>query len=236
MKKIFSIFAMASLALMTFFSCTKVDIYEDVNNPLPVTETVTEEIQGLTITPKTSYLVIGEPVTLEVAAVPEGIELSNVTWTSSDPAVATVDANGAVKTLSKGIARITAACGDQSVTAIVNVFAERVPATAIKLNKTEISMLAGRATKVKDTLIPDGTGEDGAATTDQPDFTWTSSNEKAVTVDTNGTVHAVGEGIATVTAESADGFARSECVVSVKLTWRQWLTKYLLFGWAWGNK
>jgi hypothetical protein len=39
-----------------------------------------------------------------------------------------------------------------------------------------------------------------------------------------------------LTAESADGFARSECVVSVKLTWRQWLTKYLLFGWAWGNK
>lgn len=65
---------------------------------------------------------------------------------------------------------------------------------------------------------------------------WKSSNERVVTVDTNGTVHAVGEGIATVTAESADGFARSECVVSVKLTWRQWLTKYLLFGWAWGNK
>jgi len=40
MKKIFSIFAMASLALMTFFSCTKVDIYEDVNNPLPVTEII----------------------------------------------------------------------------------------------------------------------------------------------------------------------------------------------------
>ena len=203
---------MASLALMTFFSCTKVDIYEDVNNPLPVTETVTEEIQGLTITPKTSYLVIGEPVTLEVAAVPEGIELSNVTWTSSDPAVATVDANGAVKTLSKGIARITAACGDQSVTAIVNVFAERVPATAIKLNKTEISMLAGRATKVKATLIPDGTGEDGAATTDQPDFTWTSSNEK-VAIVSYGFIQAVGLGEATITA-SQNGLSAT-CKVSV---------------------
>ena len=51
MKKIFSIFAAATVAMMTTFSCTKVDTYEDTTNPLPVTEAVGEAIQGLEISP-----------------------------------------------------------------------------------------------------------------------------------------------------------------------------------------
>ena len=62
---------------------------------------------------------------------------------------------------------------------------------------------------------------------------WTSSNEKAVTVDTNGTVHAVGRGTALVTCSSADGFASAECQVRVDYTLRQWVTMVLLFGWLW---
>ena len=62
---------------------------------------------------------------------------------------------------------------------------------------------------------------------------WTSSNEKAVIVDTNGTVHAVGRGTAVVTCTSADGFASSECQVRVDYTLEQWVTKILLFGWLW---
>jgi len=199
MKKIYSILAAASVAMMTTFSCTKVDTYEDTTNPIPVPEAGEETLQGLSISPKTSYVVIGEPVALTVGLVPENASVDKLAWTSSDEAVATVDAEGNVTTLAKGVALITAKAGDQSVTAIVNVFAERVPATAIQLNKSEINLLVGRATKVKATLLPDGSVEGEDPTTDQLNLEWKSSNEQVATVS-YGFIQAVGLGEATITA------------------------------------
>lgn len=207
MKKIYSILAAASVAMMTTFSCTKVDTYEDTTNPIPVPEAAEESLQGLSISPKTSYVVIGEPVALTVSLIPENASVDKLAWTSSDEAVATVDAEGNVTTLAKGVALITAKAGDQSVTAIVNVFAERVPATAIQLNKSEINLLVGRATKVKATLLPDGSVEGETATTDQPAFEWKSSNEQVATVS-YGFIQAVGLGEATITA-SQNGLSAS---------------------------
>lgn len=195
----------AAAALLTASACTKVDTYEDTTNPLPVPAAAEETLQGLSISPKTSYVVIGEPVTLTVALVPEDAVVDKLNWKSSDASVASVDAEGNVTTLAKGVALITAEAGGQSVTAIVNVFAERVPATEIQLNKSEINLLVGRATKVKATLLPEGT-------TDKQDFEWKSSNEKVATVS-YGFIQAVGLGEATITA-SQNGLSAT-CKVTV---------------------
>jgi len=216
MKKIYSILAAASVAMMTTFSCTKVDTYEDTTNPIPVPEAGEETLQGLSISPKTSYVVIGEPVALTVGLVPENASVDKLAWTSSDEAVATVDAEGNVTTLAKGVALITAKAGDQSVTAIVNVFAERVPATAIQLNKSEINLLVGRATKVKATLLPDGSVEGEDPTTDQLNLEWKSSNEQVATVS-YGFIQAVGLGEATITASQNGLSATVKVTVADKI-------------------
>ena len=62
---------------------------------------------------------------------------------------------------------------------------------------------------------------------------WRSSNEKVATVNADGTVHAAGRGTATITAESADGFAKGQCDVKVGFSFKQWIIKILLFGWIW---
>ena len=216
MKKIYSILAAASVAMMTTFSCTKVDTYEDTTNPIPVPEAAEETLQGLSISPKTSYVVIGESVALTVGLVPENASVDKFAWSSSDEAVATVDAEGNVTTLAKGVALITAKAGDQSVTAIVNVFAERVPATAIQLNKSEINLLVGRATKVKATLLPDGSVEGEDPTTDQLNLEWTSSNEQVATVS-YGFIQAVGLGEATITASQNGLSATVKVTVADKI-------------------
>ena len=59
-----------------------------------------------------------------------------------------------------------------------------------------------------------------------------SSDERVATVDTDGTVHAVGKGTAVITCTSADGHARAECTVTVNLTLMQWIREYILFGWV----
>lgn len=62
---------------------------------------------------------------------------------------------------------------------------------------------------------------------------FSSSDENVATVDTDGTVHAVGRGNAIITASSADGHATAECPVTVDYTPKQWLIKTILFGWIW---
>jgi len=219
MKKIFSIFAISCVAMTALFtSCTDVLELENTANPLPVPgqEQAAGKLQGLDVTPKTSYVVVGDVVELTVTYEPENASVSAVAWTSSDTSVATVDAEGKVTTLSTGIARITASAEGQSVTALVNVYAERVPATAIKLNKSEVNLLVGRATKVKATLLPDGTGEGEAATTDKQAFEWSSSNEK-VAVVTYGFIQAVGMGETTITATQNGLTATCKVTVADKI-------------------
>ena len=59
---------------------------------------------------------------------------------------------------------------------------------------------------------------------------WSSSDEKVAAVDQDGNVRATGRGTATITASSADGYAKSHCEVKVDYTFWQWLVK-TLFGW-----
>lgn len=206
MKKIISITAIF-MALM--ISCTKVEVADNNTNPLPMPEKAQVAVQGLGVTPKANYVVVGEPVQLEVSVSPEEAVAGTVSWTSSDPAVATVDAEGKVTTLAVGIARITAAMEGVSATAIVNVFAERVPATEIKLSKTEVNLLVGRAANVKSSLLPENT-------TDSRNLEWTSSDEK-VAVVSYGYIQAVGMGECTVTARQDDLTATVKVTVADKI-------------------
>ena len=70
------------------------------------------------------------------------------------------------------------------------------------------------------------------ADVETPIVHFTSSDESVVTVEANGTLHAVGKGSAVVACTSADGFARAECAVTVRQTLWQWVRYYILFGWV----
>lgn len=204
MKKIFSISAIIAMALMSAVSCSKTE----QENALPLPDEsaeVIETLQGLEVTPKSSYLVIGETYQLLAVFSPENVGDLDVTWTSETPEVATVDSNGTVTAVAAGLARISAKAEGHSATAIVNVVGERVPATGIVLNKTEISTLVGRFAKVKATLEPENT-------TDKAEIVWSTSDEKIATVE-SGVIIAVAMGEATITASQGD--LKTTCKVTV---------------------
>ena len=112
-------------------------------------------------------------------------------------------------TLAKGVVSITASVDGVSASALVNVFAERVPATEIVLNKTEVSLLVGRAANIKSSLLPENT-------TDARKLEWTSSDEK-VAVVSYGYIQAVGMGEATITARQDDLTATVKVTVADKI-------------------
>ena len=84
-----------------------------------------------------------------------------------------------------------------------------IPATAVSLDKTELALNCKDSAELKATATPENS-------TDAK--TWTSSNEKVVTVDENGKVTAVGTGEATVTVKAGEFSAECKVTVAHKMT------------------
>ena len=76
--------------------------------------------------------------------------------------------------------------------------------SSVKLNKTSEKLVVGKTDTLKATVTPSGSYN----------LTWTSSNKKVVTVDSNGKLKAVGKGTANVTVKTSNGKS-AVCMVSV---------------------
>ena len=165
------------------------------------------EVSSITLSETALSLTAGDSVTLTATVAPENATDKTVTWTSSNTGVATVE-NGTVKAVSAGTAVITAKAGEKTAECTVTVKApepEIVEATGITLSRTTLSLKAGASAALTATVAP-------ANATDKT-VTWTSSNTRVATV-TNGTVKAVANGTATITAATKNG-KRATCTVTV---------------------
>lgn len=131
-----------------------------------------------------------------------------VTWTSSNPSVATVDNYGTVKGVSIGKSTITATVGSQTATCEVSVVYYDIKIGANSGNSvTSVNLVLGEhPTEDLISKVEDGKFEE----VPNAMVTWISSNESVVTVDNNGKVTAVGVGTATITAKAAGVSATCE--------------------------
>ena len=124
-----------------------------------------------------------------------------VTWSSSDPAVATVE-NGTVTGLAIGTTTITATAGTETATCEVSVVYGYLSIGANSNNSSVTTVNLVLGVHPTETLI--ASVEDGDfVEVENAVVTWTSSNPSVATVDNNGTVTAVSVGTATITAEAA---------------------------------
>ena len=87
------------------------------------------------------------------------------------------------------------------------VFVEATPVTSITLDKTSATLKVGEELQLQATVKP----EDAS----YPELTWTSSDDKVVTVDANGKIKAVAAGTAKITVTCVDG-VKAECTVTVE--------------------
>ena len=125
---------------------------------------------------------------------------ADLTWTSSNPAVATVNSSGLVSTLSAGSTTITATCSVASVcgslagTSTVTVASASL--VSIAITPPAPSLAAGTSQQFTAT----GTFSDNSTQALNADLTWTSSSPAVATVSSSGLVSTVGVGGATITA------------------------------------
>ena len=144
---------------------------------------------------------------LEVTFNPEDTtDDKTVTWTSSDKAVASVDANGKVTAHKAGTATITAKVGDKTATCTVTVGKEEIGLDSITLDHKKLNLKINGSETLKVSYNPSNTTVDKTVA-------WSSSNEEVASVDANGKVTAHKAGTATITAKVGDKTAT--CTVTV---------------------
>ncbi len=117
------------------------------------------KVSSITISPKTATIEKGDTEQLTAAVLPNDAENKAIEWSSSDTAVATVDANGLVTGVANGEATITATAKDGSGVKGEATITVVIPPTSVTFDgKTdqEIYTWWGKEVDLKAKVTPEG--------------------------------------------------------------------------------
>lgn len=170
---------------------------------------------SLDVTAKTVWP--GETFQLTATVAPADATDSSVMWSTSDKAVATVDANGKVTAVGPGTATITVTTNDGAKTATCAI-AVNTPVTGVTLKATAGTYTYNQTDKVYemyegDTITFTATVAPDTAT--NKDISWSSEKTGTATV-AGGVVTAVQAGTTTITVKTSDGDYTATATVRVK--------------------
>ncbi|MCR5547527.1 MAG: Ig-like domain-containing protein [Bacteroidales bacterium] len=160
-------------------------------------------VSGISISPQSVTLDRNKRIQLTATVLPENATEKGISWSSSDPAVATVT-DGEVTAKSIGSAKIIATTKDGGKTAICEVTVI-VSVTELSLEPKTLSMKRGDSQALTLTITP-------SDATDKA-ISWSSSTPSVATVN-DGVVTAIKGGTSTITATATNGVSAS-CIVTV---------------------
>ena len=134
----------------------------------------------ITLTETEANLSVGSVLTLTATVIPNNASLQTVTWSSSNPSVATVN-GGQVTTKGVGECNIIASCLGKQVMCHVAV----IDPITITLDQTSITIEQTQQITLTATIFPEGA--------DGSNITWSTTNSSIASVE-NGVVTGVGVG------------------------------------------
>ena len=152
------------------------------------------EVESVSLNETAKTIFVGEEFELAATVAPEDATFKKVTWSSSDPAVATVD-SGKVKAVAHGKATITAKAGEREATCEVTV-------AEFSLSETSRTIEPEASFELKAIVYPENT-----------EVTWASSNPD-VAEYSDGHVNGKAEGTAKITATAMGKTLECEVTVS----------------------
>lgn len=170
--------------------------------------TVSQKVSGVKLDKASLSIVGAGSDALKATVEPDNATNKNVTWSSSNEAVATVDGNGVVTSVGKGTATITVSTEDGQFSDSCSVTVTN-PATGIVLSSGSLNL-----TKCGNATLSAELSGALAGSTDDATIAWESSDPSVATVSDDGVVTAVKTGQAVITAKVAEGVS-DRCLVSV---------------------
>lgn len=149
---------------------------------------------------------IGDSVLLAATLIPANVTNANISWTSSDTTIATVNDEGLVT---------ARACGDVNITVTTDEFNKkssvllivRQPVDSLSLDRSSVVINKGNTASLIASAWP--------ASACDPSVVWRSSDESVVTVGSDGLVTAIGAGSASIIATSNDSGKTDSCAITV---------------------
>lgn len=160
--------------------------------------------ESITLNTSDATLNVSESIKLIATVEPDYSSITDITWESSNPNVATVDNDGTVTAIALGTATITATCGPVSATCKINVV-ETEP-TQITLDRTSALLKVNETVQLTATVHPD--------TAMDKTIIWRTENNNIASVDTNGLVKAIAPGETYITATCGGATDKCRIVVS----------------------
>ena len=181
-------------------------------------------VESIILNPDNCEVNDKESFKIKATVLPDYAITKELTWSSSDVTIATVDTDGVVATLRPGNVLISANSTDGSnVQASCKVTVNAVSVDSIFLNPDMWEGMPGDKFEIKPTIYPENASD--------KTLVWTSSNTWVAEVDQYGHVNALRTGDAIISAESKDGSGVvGEChvkvnpipVESIKLSYETW--------------
>lgn len=153
----------------------------------------------------------GNEISIEATVSPADATNVEVSYASTDEAVATVDKDGKVQVLQPGECDIVTTLTQEGEKVAekkthIKAFYE---VESVTLDKTEGILTAGNTVTLNAAVLPEEIANETTVT-------WTSSDEKVATVDENGKVTAIAAGEATITATAGEKSATYKLTVQAK--------------------
>ena len=181
---------------------------------------------SVSVTVTESGTTVVSPVSLQLIGLENGVSVgtssrvayiispsnatTSLTWSSSDPSIATVNSEGVVTGVKAGTCTIMASTSNNISSSLqITVSSNEVAVTSITINgDTSINMQTGWTKLLQYTISP--------SNATNKNVTFTSSNSSVVFVDSNGIIAALGSGTAVVTITTEDG--KKTAAVNVTVT------------------
>ena len=159
---------------------------------IPITEVLIDK--------SSATLTEGDSTTLTATVLPENTtDRKDISWSSSNNDIATVDTTGHVEAKQAGTVIITATSSNgKTAECTVTVEKKLIPITEVSLSESAVGIIEGNTHKLTATVLPENT-------TDSKSVSWGSSNEAVATVSEDGTITAKSAGTAVITATSTNG-------------------------------
>ena len=171
-------------------------------------------VESITLEQKDITLVTGEETTLVATVLPENAANKEIEWNSYSPEIATVDSDGKVHAVAKGVAVITATTVDGGKVVYCTVHVEeKSTETSIAVESVEVTpakqeLTVGESANLTVSITP--------STATNQNVTWKSNDETILKVEQNGKITALKEGQTTVIVQTEDGNKLAFCDVTIK--------------------
>lgn len=171
--------------------------------------TVKQKVSSITLSATSlSLMLSAKTYQLRATVLPGTATNTAVTWSSTNPSVATVNETGLVTLVASGSTSIIVTSADDPTKTAVCNLTIGISAVGIKLDEASRVMYTGDTGKLSYTITP--------ANATNMEVIWSSTDPNIVSVDSKGNLSAKTAGVAVIILKTSDGLYMSTCTITVK--------------------